>query len=242
MPHPPQEEAQRTEGHVPRMFDRIAHRYDLLNRLLSFRRDVAWRKAMLRHLPAGEGLAVLDLATGTGDVLVALCGDGARVLRGVGLDPSAGMLRIAVEKCAARGLSGKLRFLLGDATCLGLRSERFDVVTIAFGIRNVPDVGLALREMLRVLKPGGRALVLEFSMPGNRLFRALYLLYFRHFLPRLGGMISGDRDAYAYLNRTVEAFPSGDAFCALMTEAGFGEVRAYPLTFGIATLYVGSRE
>lgn len=224
------------------MFDRIAHRYDLLNRLLSMGRDVAWRKRMARHLPDGEALEVLDLATGTADVLLFLerCSS-ERIAGGVGVDPSMGMLGFGKKKIARRGLGGKHRLVRGDGRALPFRDACFDAVTISFGIRNVADVGAGLREMRRALKPGGRALILEFSLPRNALFRRLYLFYFRHVLPRIGGLISGDFQAYRYLNATVETFPYGEAFLALMREAGFAEARAHPLTLGIATLYTGDR-
>lgn len=225
---------------VWRMFDRIAHRYDLLNRLLSFRQDVAWRKRLARLLPDRPDLRVLDLATGTGDVLLSLHHNSGRVQSGVGVDMAGKMLAIGHEKIAARDLSKTLRMVRGDAMTIAFDDASFDAVTIAFGIRNVLDVCEALREMRRVLRPGGRALVLEFSLPGNALFRAGYLFYFRHVLPRIGGLISGDSYAYRYLNETVESFPYGEAFCALMRDAGFADVRAHPLTFGIATIYEGS--
>jgi demethylmenaquinone methyltransferase/2-methoxy-6-polyprenyl-1,4-benzoquinol methylase len=222
------------------MFDRIAHRYDLLNRMLSFGRDVAWRKQFLRYLPGGAGLRVLDLATGTADVLLSLYHAG-RLAVGLGVDPSGGMLAEGRKKVVAQGAAKSCFLVRGDAMELGLREDTFDAVTIAFGIRNVTDVDKGLREMLRVLRPGGRALILEFSLPGNGLIRWGYLLYFRHVLPLLGGLISGDQAAYRYLNRTVEAFPYGGAFCALMEEAGFEGMEAHPMTFGIATLYCGDK-
>ncbi len=224
------------------MFDRIARRYDLLNRLLSFGRDVAWRKAMVRMMacdrPAAGILRLLDVATGTGDVLLAAEKE-CRLSLGVGLDPSAGMLSVGMDKVRGRGLRERLHLVQGDAQHLAFAPDYFDALTIAFGIRNVADPVAGLREMCRVLKPGGRALVLEFSLPGNPLFRPLYLFYFRHVLPRIGGVISGDAEAYRYLNRTVEAFPYGEAFCAMMREAGFASTKAHPLTLGIATLYCG---
>lgn len=231
-----------SRNQVWRMFDRIAHRYDLLNRLLSFGRDVAWRKRMLRHLPPGGALRALDLATGTADVLLGLRQGSPRVASGVGLDPSMGMLRFGHEKIARRGLAGSLALLRGDGADLPLADASFDLATIAFGIRNYEDVPRGLREMHRVLRPGGRLMVLEFSLPPNALFRAFYLFYFRHILPRLGGLISGDAHAYRYLNRTVETFPYGAAFCALLRDAGFGRVEAVPLTLGIATLYLADRD
>lgn len=223
------------------MFDRIAHRYDLLNRLLSFGRDIAWRKEIARNLPSGNALRVLDLATGTADVLLELGRQSGRIALGVGVDPSSGMLAFGKKKLAESGVSGILVLVRGDAARLGFQSEVFDAVTIAFGIRNVDDPVVGLREICRVLKPGGRALVLEFSLPESRIFRAIYLFYFRHVLPRIGGLISGDAAAYRYLNKTVEAFPHGEAFCRWMHEAGFEVVKAHPLTLGIATLYLGGK-
>ncbi len=223
------------------MFDRIAKRYDLLNRILSFRRDVAWRRFLYERLPEGSGLEVLDLATGTGDVLLGLAAAGEKVATGVGLDKSSKMLAYGARKVEERGLSGKLKLMRGDASDLGIRGNCFDAATMAFGIRNVPDVGRTLREIGRILKPGGRVLILEFSLPGNRIIRGLYLFYFRHILTRIGAIVSGDQDAYRYLNRTVEEFPRGEAFCSLMRDAGFKSVKAHPLTFGVATLYQGDK-
>lgn len=230
-----------SRDHVDRMFDRIAHRYDLLNRLLSMGTDVTWRKAMVKRLPDTPNLKLLDLATGTADVLLTIDRVTGRVEHGVGVDVSGGMLHYGHEKIARIEAGERLQLLRGDAMRLPLPDSRFDVATISFGIRNVADVPLGLREMHRVLKPGGKALLLEFSLPGNRLLRSLYLFYFRHILPRLGGLLSGDMAAYQYLNKTVETFPYGEAFCKWMREAGFEEVKAEPFTFGIATLYSGSK-
>lgn len=220
------------------MFDRIAHRYDLLNRLLSGGTDVAWRKFMAKHLPDQPMIKLLDLATGTADVMLSLHANSGRVTHGVGVDPSGGMLGFGHKKIQARGLGSTLQVVKGDAMRLALPNHQFDALSMAFGIRNVVDVDTALREMVRVLKPGGRALILEFSLPGNALFRAVYLFYFRHILPRIGALLSGDSSAYSYLNKTVETFPYGQAFCDLMTNAGFENAKGIPLTFGIATLYV----
>ncbi len=226
---------------VSKMFDKIAHRYDLLNRSLSFGQDVVWRKRMKRHLPDQEGLRVLDLATGTADQLLYLIDD-ERVVSGIGMDLAEKMLEIGREKIAARGLDGKLRLETGDAVSIPADDESADVATISFGIRNVVAVTEALDEMYRVLKPGGRALILEFSLPRNVVMRKLYLFYFRHILPRIGSLVSGDAYAYRYLNKTVETFPYGEAFCELMRAAGFRDVKARPLTFGIASIYQGDKE
>ena len=226
---------------VWRMFDRIAPRYDLLNHLLSLNRDKAWRKRMGRLLPDGGSLSVLDLATGTGDQLLSLYETG-RVSFAVGLDMAAEMMAIGMKKIEARGLTDRLTMVRGDASVIPFADSSFNAVTTTFGIRNLVDVRAGLTEMFRVLKPGGRALILEFSLPKNRLLRRMYLVYFRHLLPRLGAVISGDRQAYRYLNQTVESFPYGDEFRTLMRDAGFGAVAAYPLTLGVATIYCGEKQ
>lgn len=223
------------------MFDRIAPTYDLLNRLISFRRDVAWRKRFTEHLPAGEALRVLDLATGTGDVLIDVARRSGRVRLGVGLDMSARMLDLAGRKFARARTGPPLTRLRSDACAISAADVSFDAATMAFGIRNVQDVPAALGEIRRVLRRGGRALIMEFSLPRNPIFRAIYLFYFRQVLPRIGGVVSGDRAAYRYLNESVERFPHGRDFCRLMEDAGFTHVEAHPLTFGIATLYIGEK-
>ena len=222
------------EESIPRMFDAIAHRYDLLNRLLSFGRDVAWRKQLTGQLADPSCRRVLDVATGTGDVLAALA---PIVSLGIGCDMAGGMLAFGQAKIKRRRLGDTLALVRADALRLAFRDGSFDAVTIAFGIRNIPEVVGALREMHRVLRPNGRLLVLEFSLPGNRWVRFGYLFYFRRILPLVGGLISGNRHAYRYLNQSVEAFPYGDAFCDLLRAAGFFKAQAHPLTLGIATLY-----
>ncbi|UCC44995.1 MAG: bifunctional demethylmenaquinone methyltransferase/2-methoxy-6-polyprenyl-1,4-benzoquinol methylase UbiE [Candidatus Zixiibacteriota bacterium] len=222
------------------MFDRIAHRYDLLNHLLSANRDVAWRQRMADFLPQGDSLNVLDLATGTADQLLALYNSG-RVKSGIGLDLSEKMMAIGREKIAKRELSDRLSLQKGDAEEIPLNDESFDAVSISFGIRNVTDVNKALREMYRVLRPNGRALILEFSIPRSRLIRYWYLFYFRFIMPVIGGLVSGDDSAYRYLNETVETFPYGKDFCRLMSDAGFNDVKREELTFGIASIYCGEK-
>jgi demethylmenaquinone methyltransferase/2-methoxy-6-polyprenyl-1,4-benzoquinol methylase len=224
-----------------RMFDRIAHRYDLLNHLLSLGTDCYWRARVARELRNHDVRRFADIATGTADQLLSLCHRCPDVECAVGIDMSARMLEFGQEKIAAEPGSTAITLVHGDALCLPLQDASVDAVTISFGIRNVVDVVGGLREMHRVLRPGGRALVLEFSLPAWGPFRAGYLFYFRHILPRIGGLISGDSHAYNYLNQTVETFPYGEAFCALMREAGFASVKATPLTFGIATIYCGDK-
>ncbi len=218
---------------VDKMFDRIARRYDLLNHILSFGLDFYWRARVAHLLPRRSGLEVLDVATGTGDLLFEIA-KRRSLARGVGIDVSEGMLAIARRKAGNR----HLEFHQGDALALPFPDANFDAVTIAFGIRNVLDVPRALREMRRALKPGGDLLVLEFSKP-IWFVRPFHLFYLRHILPRIGGALTGDPAAYRYLNQTIETFPSGDAFLALMREAGFEQTRAHPLSLGIVSIYHG---
>ncbi len=225
---------------VWRMFDRIAHRYDLLNHLLSLNRDKAWRKRLVNSLPHRSGLRVLDLATGTADQLLALY-DSGKVVDGIGVDPSEKMLEVGRAKIARRNLTDCLALKRGNGEEIPSDDDQYDAVTISFGIRNVTDVPHTLAEMHRILKPGGRALILEFSLPANSLMRWCYLVYFRRVLPFVGGLISGDSYAYRYLNQTVETFPHGEEFCDLLRGAGFEKVYATPLTFGIASIYSGEK-
>lgn len=222
------------------MFDRIAHRYDLLNHVLSFRRDIAWRKRTATHLHDAQDQVVLDLATGTADLLIALHASG-RVKQGIGMDMSPGMLVRGKRKIESLDVAQALTLREGDATAIPGPDNVYDAVSIGFGIRNVGETEKALGEMLRVLKPGGRALILEFSLPPNVIMRFGYLVYLRHILPRIGGLISGDGEAYRYLNRTIEVFPHGDAFLNLMRRTGFENTIADPVTFGVASIYRGEK-
>jgi demethylmenaquinone methyltransferase / 2-methoxy-6-polyprenyl-1,4-benzoquinol methylase len=223
-----------------RMFDRIVGHYDFLNHVLSLRRDVAWRKHVARMLPKDNTLRILDLASGTGDLLLAILAERPDAACVVGVDMAPKMLFRCKEKLARRHARNAGKLVRGDAAVIATGDETFDAVTMAFGIRNMPDISAALREMRRVLKPGGRVLILEFSMP-RKPFRWVYLFYLRHILPRVAGYFSGDRAAYEYLDRTIEHFPFGEAFCRLMREVGFQNVSATPQTFGIATIYQGER-
>ena len=222
------------------MFNRIARHYDLANHLLSCGQDILWRKRLAASISDREGIQVLDLATGTGDVILTLARKRPGVT-GFGLDMAADMLAVARKKVAAAGCDRRIGLVRADGMQLPFAESSFDLTTIAFGIRNIPDYRAAITEMRRVLRPGGRTLILEFSLPRNRLLRALYLLYFRHILPLIGAIISGDTYAYRYLNETVETFPYGAEFAQVMRDAGFEEIRMHPLTFGIATIYEGYR-
>lgn len=222
---------------VQQMFARIAPGYDLGNTVLSLGADRLWRRAAVRAAHARPGDAVLDCATGTGDLALAFkraVGPSGRV---TGTDFCAEMLARAPARAAARGL--EVRFELADVTKLPYPDGAFDVASIAFGIRNVDAPVQALRELSRVVKPGGRVVVLEFGQPGG-VFGGLFRAYSRHVMPRLGGLITGDRAAYEYLPRTSAAFPAGERFLALMDEAGgFASREARALTFGTAWVYAG---
>ena len=233
--------AEPSRREVWKMFDRISPSYDRLNRILSLGIDQGWRRRMASLLPEGNALTVLDLATGTGDQILSLFQECPRVQSGIGLDLAEKMLEIGREKVQAEGLASRLRMEVGDACEIPLGDEEVDAVTISFGIRNVVSVEKSLREMLRVLKPGGRALLLECTVPKNSIVKAGHLFYLRNLLPIIGGWMSGDREAYRYLNETIESFPSGSAFCSLMKQAGFEQVVHTSLTFGIATLYQGDK-
>ena len=223
------------------MFDRIAATYDPVNRLLSFGLDRKWREKVNSLLPKKSDIRLLDLATGTADQILMLCKINSNIGPSIGMDLSEGMLEKGREKVRQQGRDQQIELRTGDAVELPLDDESFDAITMSFGIRNVPDVPAALREMVRVLRPGAKSLILEFSLPKNPLIRAGHLFYLRYVLPAVGGIISGDYQAYKYLNTSIEAFPYGDDFCSLLTDSGFKQVKHHPVTFGIATVYEATK-
>lgn len=225
----------------PRMFDRISRRYDLLNHLLSFGQDIVWRRAVAKIVASGPHDRVLDLACGTCDLLLAAFQKAPDIELGIGIDPARKMLALGAEKASSKPYSDRVSLAVGDGMALPMVDDGVDCAMISFGIRNIPETSTALRELHRVLAPGGRLIVLEFSLPSNRTIRQLYLCYFRHILPRIGGLISGDSKAYSYLNKTVEGFFEPQEFRKLLQEAGFDEIQIRPLTFGVATIYVGMK-
>ncbi|MDW7645694.1 MAG: bifunctional demethylmenaquinone methyltransferase/2-methoxy-6-polyprenyl-1,4-benzoquinol methylase UbiE [Desulfuromonadales bacterium] len=225
---------------IREMFDTIAPRYDLLNRLLSLGIDRRWRAFAVRQLQIPEGGRVLDVATGTGDVALEIASRTPDSVRIVGEDLTQGMLRVGQEKIAASAFAHRIFLVNAPCEAMPHPASVFDGVTIAFGIRNVVDRLAGLQEMVRVLKPGGRAVILEFSNPRSRLFKALYYFYFRRVLPFIGGLLS-KRSAYQYLPDSVLEFPDQQTFKGMMAEAGFTDLRHFDLTFGIATVYVGVR-
>lgn len=222
------------------MFDAIAPRYDLLNRLLSFGIDRRWRTFAVSQLQIPAGGRVLDVASGTGDVALEIAARTDESVAIVGEDFTQGMLVHGQEKIARSPYAGRILQVNAPCESMPHPSATFDGVTIAFGIRNVVDRQAGLAEMCRVLKPGGRAVILEFSNPKSRLFKALYYFYFRRILPFIGGLLSR-RSAYQYLPDSVLEFPDQETFKKLMLDAGFVGLKHYDLTFGIATVYVGDR-
>lgn len=224
-----------------RMFNRIHKRYDFLNRFFSFGQDTVWRKRLRRWLNPGSGQLLLDLAAGTGDVAFSLLKhtEPGKITRAFGCDMAFNMLQTAKLKGVKKKMEPRVSFLQGDAGHLPFGDKKFNAVTMAFGIRNVPDPLHVLKEIRRVLDNEGKALILEFSLPKNRVIRWFHLFYLRFVIPVAGAIVSGDRRAYRYLNQTIETFPYGTEFCKLMESAGFRNVCFHPLTFGVATVYEG---
>ena len=227
-------------GKVQGMFAEIAPRYDFVNRMLSGGIDTWWRRITVkRAAPPSEG-AILDVCTGTGDLALTYAAKVSSQVRVVGSDFCKPMLDRGIEKSAARNVP--VEWIEADAMNLPFPDAAFDLVTVAFGLRNIAEADRGLAEMARVCKPGGRLAILEFSLPENLFIRKSYLWYFRNILPRIGNMITHNHsDAYTYLNQSVEEFPSGEALATLIKKAGFDRVDQFPLTLGIATLSIATK-
>ena len=220
------------------MFDKIAKRYDLMNRLISFGLDKLWRVKLLKALgPLTAEDTVLDVASGTADVALAI----ANKVNGIqvkGLDPSSGMLDVGRQKSARANLDDCVDLVVGDAQAMPFNDNAFAASCISFGIRNVPDRLLGLREMARTTRPGGRVVVLELSEPREGIMAPFTRFHIHHLVPWLGSLLSGSKE-YRYLQASIAAFPAPAAFAALMEEAGLHQVEIHPMTFGVAHLYVG---
>lgn len=221
-----------------KMFNGIAGSYDRINRILSLGMDQGWRQFTARNIPVKKNLRILDLATGTGDQLISLFEQGLSIQRATGLDMAKEMLDLAKLKIASKLYRDKIDFVCADAQKLPFADQTFDVATFSFGIRNVPNPSQSLKEIYRTLKPQGRCLILEFSLPPQPI-RGIYLIYLRHILPRIGAYLSKSQNAYSYLNRTIESFPSGPAFAHLMKQASFNRIELHPMALGAVTLYIG---
>ena len=222
------------------MFDQIAQRYDLLNRVMSMGIDRSWRKKAVAALALPSDARVLDLATGTGDLALSIA-NAYSDSTVVGVDPSARMLEVGVEKVQRAALGERVQLELGDAQALPFETDAFDGCSIAFGIRNIPDRGAALAEMARVTKPGGRVVILELSEPRVGWLSPIARFHVHKLIPRIGGMLSGSRE-YRYLQDSIAKFPTPEAFSELMAGCGLNVLDVEPLTFGACTLFVAEPE
>src|SRR4051794_16810567 len=224
------------------MFASIARRYDLLNHLLSLNIDKSWRRFTTRTVPPEPGVPVLDCCTGTADLAIEYHRAGGGRSPVVGSDFCHEMLKIGVEKVRKAKAEGAVALIEGDTQRLPLPDDSFGVVTVAFGLRNVADTVRGIDEMVRVARPGGKVAILEFSRPRGPILGRLYLAFFQHVLPRVGQTIAPNSyDAYSYLPASVLQFPDGREMLDLLASRGLSDLRQYPLTFGIATLYVGTK-
>ena len=233
---PYQDSAKNKKEQVEQMFDHIAPKYDFLNHFLSLGIDKLWRRKAVRILRTHSPAEVLDVASGTGDFAIETARINPRHI--TAFDLSAEMLKVGEQKVKRAGLDQMIRFRKGDSEDMPFLPDTFDAITVAFGVRNFEHLEAGLKEFLRVLKPGGVAVILEFSKPRYFPFRQLYRFYFFHILPRIGGLVSKDASAYAYLPESVMAFPDDHDFLAILQKTGFSSWKQHRLTMGIATIYM----
>jgi len=220
---------------VADMFNNISPRYDLLNHTLSLGIDILWRKKAIRILKPYAPQFVLDIATGTGDFAVEAVKLKPKKI--IGVDISEGMLEVGKKKMAQKGLSDLIELSYGDAENLSFEDNKFDAITVAFGVRNFENLKKGLSEMFRVTSEGGHVMIIEFSKPAKFPVKQLYNFYFNSILPKIGKMVSKDNAAYQYLPESVAAFPDGQAFLKILNEVGYKEAKCIPLTFGISSIY-----
>ncbi len=246
MVHYPQEnikpynEDESKAAQVEKMFDNIAPAYDNLNHILSLGIDKSWRRKAIDCLKPYQPQHIMDVATGTGDFAIQAC----RVLHPqelIGTDISEGMMKVGREKVRQANLSDRISFAKEDCTALSFNDNRFDAITVAFGVRNFENLDLGLQEMYRVLMPGGHLVILELSVPEKFPMKQLYTLYSKVVIPSLGKLFSKDRSAYTYLPESIKAFPQGEVMQEIIRKAGFNEVRFRRLTLGICTLYFATK-
>ena len=223
------------------MFDSIAASYDKLNHIMSLDVDKIWRRHALKYIVDGTPQNILDVACGTGDSTIAAAKAAAEGSKVIGVDISEGMMAFVEGKAVEAGVADRITTEVGDGENLRFEDGSFDRVTCAFGIRNFENKEKGLSEFHRVLKPGGKVVILELSVPQNKVLRWLYDLYFMHVLPWIGGKISGDKTAYKYLPSSVHNFPPPKEFCSMMRDAGFSSVSSKTLTFGLCRLFIGIR-
>lgn len=221
------------------MFDTISGDYDGLNRVISFGIDIKWRKKVVELISAQHPKMVLDIATGTGDLAIAMADTNAEKI--IGLDISSGMLEIGKQKIDKKGLSSKIEMVLGDSENMPFEDNTFDAITVAFGVRNFEHLERGLKDILRVLKPGGIFVILETSVPTKTPYKQGYGLYTKNVLPLIGRAFSKDRSAYKYLCESASIFPYGEALNNILRKTGFINVEDFPQTFGVATIYKSSK-
>lgn len=225
---------------VAQMFDHVAHSYDFLNHFFSLGIDRGWRKRVVNILQPTKPKIILDVATGTADLALALSNLSPTSI--VGVDISTKMLAIGAKKISAAKLDNIIKLQEGDSEKLQFPDNNFDAVTVSFGVRNFENLRMGLSEMYRVLKPGGKVVILEFSKPTTFPIKQLFAVYFKYLLPFIGKIVSGDNRAYTYLPESVAAFPEGKQFVSILQELGYTGVSTERLTFGISTIYTASKK
>ncbi len=236
---PYKKDSESKKEQVAKMFNNISRKYDLLNHLLSMGIDVYWRKKAIRQLHELKPKRILDIATGTGDFAIeALKLNPDKI---IGVDISEGMLEQGRAKIKKKKLEDKIELQQGDSENLSFDDNKFDAIIVAFGVRNFEDLNRGLGNMFRVLKKGGKVVILEFSRPRGFPFKQLYNFYFKAILPNIGKLISKDDSAYRYLPESVQAFPEGKTFIKILEKAGFKETKCISLSFGICSIYTGSK-
>jgi demethylmenaquinone methyltransferase/2-methoxy-6-polyprenyl-1,4-benzoquinol methylase len=224
---------------ISTMFDNIAPKYDFLNHFLSFNIDKTWRRKVRKTLAKTNPETILDMATGTGDLAIELAKMSCKKIIGIDISPK--MLEVGVKKVEKKKLQEKITLQAGNSQNIDFNESTFDAVTCAFGVRNFENLELGLSEIFRVLKPNGNIAVLEFSKPKNNFFAWIYKFYFHNILPLLGRLVSKSDFAYKYLPQSVEQFPEGEKFLAIMKKVNFKNPVSKPLSFGIATLYTAHK-
>jgi demethylmenaquinone methyltransferase/2-methoxy-6-polyprenyl-1,4-benzoquinol methylase len=231
-----------SRAEIWKMFDQISPTYDRVNRVMTFGLDQIWRKKLCAFLPEKKQMCILDCATGTGDQIIALMEKRPDIAIVIGIDLAETMIELGKDKIAEKQYANQITFQVADALQIPYPDNHFDCVTISFGIRNVTDIMAAFKEFRRVLKPGGRVLILEGTIPRTKWLRSLHLFYLRHFLPRIGGLISKNFKAYRYLNKTIETFPQGEMLNGKMRAAGLIKVHSNLIFGGITTVYQGDKD
>lgn len=236
---PNQNNPETKKKQVTQMFNGISRSYDLLNRVITLGVDVIWRKRVVRLIQKNKHQVLLDIATGTGDLVLAL--SKLKTKKIIGLDISPGMLEIGKQKVKAQGLDRRIEMQLGDSEALSFENDTFDGVTIAFGVRNFEHLDLGLQEIYRVLKPQGALVILETAVPQNPILKSLYSLYTQKVMPFIGKLFSKNRTAYQYLSDSAAAFPCGKAFNNILKKNGFIAVEDFPQTLGVASIYFAKK-